>query len=206
MYAIQNTLRIIATISGMVVILAPLASVLLQSKRERSHSIGTGPSVRRWPAVIMVTIILLIIGYIFWKPLPVHMLINTEYLLTWIGFVIYIPAVLLYLSGLLTLGKYFGVSSTQGADLYSGHQLVKKGPFRYVRHPMYLAVILASIGAFLIFRTWAMLIFLPMSTVVIRRASQEEKLLETAFGDEWRSYVKNVRKWIPCAFRKNDTT
>ena len=64
-----------------------------------------------------------------------------------------------------------------GAELYQGHQLIKNGPFAVMRHPMYVGVLLAAIGALLIFRTWAMLIFVPMSLVVVGRANHEEKLL-----------------------------
>ena len=193
----QNVLRAIVSIAGMVVILAPLASVLLKIGRERGRSVGTGASLRRWPALIMITIGLLAAGIILWRPLHLPLRTSTQYLLTWIGFVIYLPAVCLYLWGMLTLGRYFDVSSTRGADLYLGHQLIKNGPFRFVRHPMYLAVLLAALGAFLVFLNWAMLIFLPMSTVVIRRASLEEKVLETEFGDEWRAYAEQVPMWIP---------
>jgi protein-S-isoprenylcysteine O-methyltransferase Ste14 len=62
---------------------------------------------------------------------------------------------------------------------------------------MYLAVMVAAIGALLIFRTWATAIFVPMSWVVIRRANHEEALLETEYGDAWREYAEEVPKWCP---------
>lgn len=91
----------------------------------------------------------------------------------------------------------FGVSGLLGAELYQGHKLVTNGPFAVIRHPMYMGVLLAAIGALLIFKTWAMVIFLPMSLVVVVRSRHEEKLLEQEFGDEWRSYALKVPKWFP---------
>jgi protein-S-isoprenylcysteine O-methyltransferase Ste14 len=204
MDAIQNTLRAIVSATGLIVILAPVVSVLLKVRRERGRSIGTGSSLRRWPAVVLIMVGFLATGVILWKPLHLPLPILIQYVLSWIGFLIVMPAISLYLWGLMTLGKYFGVSSAAGADLYADHQLIQNGPYRFVRHPMYLGVVLTAIGAFLVFRTWAMLIFLPMSTVVIRRASQEEKLLEFELGEEWRSYVQRVPMWIPRRFWKNN--
>jgi protein-S-isoprenylcysteine O-methyltransferase Ste14 len=204
MYMIQTTLRIIATVAGMVAILAPVANVVLKSGRERGRSVGSGLSLRRWPAVLLITTGFLAAGIILWEPLPFRLVAPLQFAITLVGFIIYIPTICLYLWGMVTLGRFFGVSTTKGADLYSGHQLVKKGPYRFIRHPMYLAVMLAAMGAFMVFLTWAMVIFLPMSSIVIRRASQEEELLAHEFGEEWQSYARQVPKWIP-RIRKKST-
>jgi protein-S-isoprenylcysteine O-methyltransferase Ste14 len=106
--------------------------------------------------------------------------------------------------GFLTLGKQFRVSSLTGADLYSDHRFIRNGPYRLLRHPMYLAVMLAAVGALLFFLTWAMVIFLPMSVVVIARAHQEESLMEAEYEDDWREYKKQVPMWIPRLLRKKN--
>jgi protein-S-isoprenylcysteine O-methyltransferase Ste14 len=191
------TLQVIATLAGMMAILAPLARLLLASRRERGRSIGTGHAFRRWPGVLLVTIGLVITGILLWKPLHLPLSASGQFLLAGIGFILYVPAICLYLWGLLVLGRYFGVSSVGGADLHPDHRLIQEGPYRFVRHPMYLAVLFAALGAFLVFQTWAMAVFLPLSTVVIIRASQEERLLEAEFGDEWREYVTRVPMWFP---------
>jgi protein-S-isoprenylcysteine O-methyltransferase Ste14 len=206
MYAAQNLLRVLAAFTGMIVIVAPQVSIQIRSRNARGRSIGSGSWSRRWPAALLITIGFLTMGVILWKPLPIHLYPSSQHLLTWIGFAIYFPAVCLYFSGFIALGRYFRVSSSQGADLYAEHQLVRKGPYRFIRHPMYLAVILAAVGAFLLFRTWAMLVFLPMSTVVLRRATQEEKLLALEFGEEYWAYVRQVPGWFPRFFRKNNSS
>jgi protein-S-isoprenylcysteine O-methyltransferase len=137
------------------------------------------------------------VGALLWKPLPVAIPQWAASVLLALGSLLYFPAVALYLWGLMTLGKAFGVSTSGGADVYEDHRLVRRGPYRYVRHPMYLAVLLAAPGALLIFRTWAMVVFLPMSWVVIRRADHEEAVLREAFAKEWRTYAEKVPKWVP---------
>jgi len=66
---------------------------------------------------------------------------------------------------------------------------------------MYLAVILTAIGALLVFRTWTMVLYAPMSLGVVFRARREEHLLAEQFEKEWDAYRQQVNEWIP-RFRK----
>ena len=91
----------------------------------------------------------------------------------------------------------FGISSGFVATLYQDHLFIRSGPYHYVRHPMYLAVILAAFGALLIFRTWAMVLFSVLSLGVILRAQREERLLGEEFREEWDTYCQDVNGWIP---------
>jgi protein-S-isoprenylcysteine O-methyltransferase Ste14 len=201
---IHNLFRIIVIATGLVAILAPVARVLFAAGRMKGRTTGGGSVFRRWPVIVCITVIFLAMGFLLWQPLPLPISITAENILSWIGFIIYLPAIGLYLWGFFKLGRQFGISSVTGADLYSDHRFIKSGPYHFVRHPMYLAVILAAIGAFLFFFTWAMLIFLPMSLLVIVRAHQEEKLMEAEYGEEWHAYKGRVPMWIPWKFRKKD--
>jgi len=117
--------------------------------------------------------------------------------LTVIGVIFYFSGIGLYLWGLVTMRSQFAASNLIGAELYKEHKLVTNGPFAFVRHPLYVGVILTAVGALLLFRTWAMVIFTPMSFFVIGRAEREEKLLEQEFGEVWKTYVSKVPKWFP---------
>ena len=195
-------IRAFATIAGCIVILLPLVSLLRNFRRLKGRSIGSGSALRRWPAVAMMTIGFVILGFLLWRPLPIELAGNLEHAMLLLGSLFYFPAIGMYLWGWVTLGREYGVSTSGGADMYSGHRLVKNGPYQWVRHPMYLAVMLAAIGALFIFRTWAMALFVPMSLVVVRRANHEEALLEMEFGSEWHEYAKYVPKWIPTCVRR----
>jgi protein-S-isoprenylcysteine O-methyltransferase Ste14 len=72
------------------------------------------------------------------------------------------------------------------------------GPFRFVRHPLYLAALLAYIGMAisslsLISFALFILIFIFYNYI----ASYEEKLLEARFGDDYREYERKTGKWLP---------
>ena len=114
-----------------------------------------------------------------------------------LGALFYFPGTTLYLWAFVHLGEQFGVSSLLGAGLYRDHRLITSGPFARLRHPMYAGVLLAALGALLIFRTWAMVFFAPMSLVVLARAEREEALLTQEFGRAWQAYAARVSKWFP---------
>ncbi len=137
------------------------------------------------------------LGAILWKPLPLYMSGRLYTMIVVAGVVIYFSGVGIYLWGFFTIRSFFCVSNIAGAELYANHQLITHGPYACVRHPMYLGVFLAAIGGLLIFQTWAMMIFTPMSFVVIKRAEHEEKLLESEFGEKWRQYSLKTPMWLP---------
>ena len=76
--------------------------------------------------------------------------------------------------------------------------IVKVGPYRFSRNPIYLAFSLFQIGiAFVVNAVWIMVTLLPaisvMSFVVIPR---EERYLEARFGEEYTTYKASVRRWL----------
>lgn len=84
------------------------------------------------------------------------------------------------------------------AHLDAGHILCVDGPYRLVRHPIYLAIDLWALGSLLAFpsaATWvgAVLAFVGSDL----RARAEERLLADVFGDRYRSYASRVRRLIP---------
>ena len=147
--------------------------------------------------MLVQTVIFVAVGVALWRPLPIVLSPTLLISILVIGSLLYFPGIALYLWGYWTLGRMFGISSGFDATLYRDHQLIRSGPYRYVRHPMYLAVILAAFGALLIFRTWAMVSFVPLSLGVILRARREERLLGEEFGEEWETYRREVNGWIP---------
>ena len=78
-------------------------------------------------------------------------------------------------------------------------RLVIRGPYRHVRNPMILGVLLVLAGECLASRSrplavWA-LAALAMNLVYMPLL--EEPGLERRFGEEYRAYKRNVRAWLP---------
>ncbi len=78
-------------------------------------------------------------------------------------------------------------------------RLVVSGPYRYVRHPAYVAMLIAMIGAAVVLRSLvgllvSFLVFLPAE---IHRARLEEQALEHAFPESWRTYASHTGFFLP---------
>jgi protein-S-isoprenylcysteine O-methyltransferase Ste14 len=101
------------------------------------------------------------------------------------GLVLVTLAAALSLVSLLTMGRLFGVRPALRG-------LATKGPYRFVRHPMYLSYILADIGYNL--QEWnfvtLLLVLIGWMSLVYRIHAEERALSQHA---EWPAYVVLVR-------------
>ena len=77
-------------------------------------------------------------------------------------------------------------------------QVINKGVYLYVRHPMYLAAILLYLS-FLIFKLSLAALVVWLLTFIFYHfiARYEEKLLLERFGEEYETYKLKVSMWIP---------
>jgi protein-S-isoprenylcysteine O-methyltransferase Ste14 len=76
--------------------------------------------------------------------------------------------------------------------------IVRKGPYRFTRNPMYLGMLLLYLGVASLFDvTWA-LVLAPAVVFLVGRLviGREERYLEAAFGDDYLRYKARVRRWI----------
>jgi protein-S-isoprenylcysteine O-methyltransferase Ste14 len=94
-----------------------------------------------------------------------------------------------------TLGPQWSLS----ARLVEGHQLIITGPYRFVRHPIYLGLLLLLVAAGL--AETAPLVLAAATVVYLVgfsvRIQAEERLLREAFGEEWDAYRRRVPAIIP---------
>jgi len=72
------------------------------------------------------------------------------------------------------------------------------GPYRFSRNPMYLSMTLVYVGvAIWTQAVWAFA-YLPLVLFGVRRLviDREERYLTEKFGDAYRDYCRQVRRWI----------
>jgi protein-S-isoprenylcysteine O-methyltransferase Ste14 len=76
--------------------------------------------------------------------------------------------------------------------------LVKVGLYKYIRHPLYLALFLLGTG--IIFKhpdTWQIFLGIVNLSAVSLTARMEEKEMIAKFGDQYRQYMKETKMFIP---------
>lgn len=85
-------------------------------------------------------------------------------------------------------------------DVLAGARLVTSGPYRFIRHPMYAALLLGSLGLVgnaptpLRVGTWVVLL-----TDFILKLSYEEQLLAARFP-EYTAYQQTSKRLIPLVY------
>ncbi|MFH1313638.1 MAG: isoprenylcysteine carboxylmethyltransferase family protein [Candidatus Eisenbacteria bacterium] len=76
--------------------------------------------------------------------------------------------------------------------------LVTTGAFEHIRHPLYLASMLAYLGvAVSTLSIFSLAMFVVIFLFHDYIATYEEQLLEAKFGEEYRIYRAKTGKWIP---------
>jgi protein-S-isoprenylcysteine O-methyltransferase Ste14 len=198
---IELILRWLCAVAGLGTLAYAVDRMLAAQSRPTGLETGAARKVLRTPYLVAASIAFILAGYIFWKPLPIHISPLLGLILTIAGAMIFLFSLSLYLWGLRTLRTSFNASSGFGVRLNRSHQLVTCGPYAYSRHPMYLAVIAAGWGGLFLYQTWSMLIFAVMMFGLIYRARKEEEAMSLAFGDEWAQYTHRVPAWFPRVFR-----
>lgn len=94
--------------------------------------------------------------------------------------------------------KSLGEIYSQEIMILRDHKLIKKGPFKIVRHPQYLSQFLVDLGAGIALMSY---IVVPLAIIelpfLIMRAQMEDKLLEKNFKHEFSEYKKRSGFMIP---------
>ena len=76
--------------------------------------------------------------------------------------------------------------------------LVTEGPFRYSRNPIYVALTLLYVGVALLINALGILLLVVPALVMLRYGviAREEAYLTRKFGDAYRQYTAQVRRWL----------
>jgi len=95
----------------------------------------------------------------------------------------------------LTLGSYF----TSEIEVREGQPLVRNGIYAYLRHPSELGLLVSAFGGSLVLRSAlsATLCALALLPLVWVRMKAEDRALEAAFGEEFRRFARETRRFAP---------
>jgi protein-S-isoprenylcysteine O-methyltransferase Ste14 len=165
--------------------------------RPVGRGLGLAPRIGALASYLVVAVPYFTIWALLWSPLPGTLPGWLRVIALTAGTIFGSTGLALYLWGKETLGDMYNVSSSLGSELYADHRLVTRGPFRYVRHPMYLGIASAAVGGLLVYRTWTMVFALLSVVGLFVKAKHEEELLAAEFGETWSDYARRVPAWFP---------
>lgn len=138
--------------------------------------------------------------YFLWVPYLVIALrpgpeIHVPEGLAWVGIGFSVLGVAFSLWAIVTLGRHYDLV----LEVHEDHELVRRGPYALVRHPVYTGlalhfagICLATGNALLIAGT--LLVSFPAFYL---RARAEETLLRERFGAEYEKYARDVPMLVP---------
>lgn len=113
----------------------------------------------------------------------------------WLGVLLLAGAVLVFWRGHVVLGLNWSPS----LEIREKHELVTRGIYRVIRHPMYASQWLWTIAQPLLLQNWiagfiGLLTFIPFYFL---RVKAEEQMMLDSFGTEYREYMKMTGRVLP---------
>lgn len=141
-----------------------------------------------------------LVPYFLWVPYVVIALrpgpeLDVPEALEWVGVALTVLGVAFSLWAIVTLGRHYDLV----LEVHRDHELIRRGPYALVRHPVYTGlalhfagVCLATGNALLIAGT--LLVSFPAFYL---RARAEETLLRERFGAEYEKYAREVPMLVP---------
>jgi protein-S-isoprenylcysteine O-methyltransferase Ste14 len=173
--------------------LAPWYALLIywafSALRLKRIKVSEDPVGRLWHIGIMVLVFMLLysdrlaVGPLGWRFAPDRPLV-------------WAPGIFLTYAGAglaiwarYSLGQYWSGRVTLKED----HQLIRFGPYAYIRHPIYSGLLLTMAGTAFVIGEWRAVVAVLLALVELsRKAAKEEGLLATEFGEGYQEYRRQT--------------
>lgn len=128
--------------------------------------------------------------------LPITSNFYFDLVLKIIGYWFVISGLVISLSALSSLGDNW--SGLVNYRIKFNQQLVQTGIYKYIRHPIYTAVLLEILGFELIANSYLFIPFLVIGFLVIYKHSlKEEELMAVKFQNEYSRYQQQTKMFLP---------
>ncbi len=165
-----------------------LTPLLLMRSRNRAKTVQRIDRRARWGVLLEATGYALMWQADFWnRSLPIGQVVS--------GVVLTALAVTISFQAAAALGSHLRIDASLSTD----HQLIRTGPYRWVRHPVYSSFLLLLIGTGLLLAPWWLMlggvaVFLCGTEIRVR---VEDGLLAARFGADFEQYRRDVSAYLP---------
>lgn len=186
---------------GAVCLMVALAAAAWGAIRGTGHSPGRSSGAAERAGALGAYLIsggpYLAVCILLWHPLPLTLAGSVRAATLAAGALLGAAGLFFYLWGRFALGDMYNVSSSLGSELYASHRLVTSGPYRFVRHPMYLGIFIGALGALLVYRTWTTVFVIAALPGAVLKARREDRLLAAEFGKAYDAYRRRTPGFVP---------
>jgi protein-S-isoprenylcysteine O-methyltransferase Ste14 len=175
-------------------VIAGYVAILIYEVRETRQHLADVPRRAKWTVILFfLSYVVIIAGGLIEHYLAAEM----NLIISAVGFALIAAKVAVKRWAMKTLGEYYNVHIVVG----DSHKLITSGPYRHVRHPVYSARLMSTVGILLVLNAFHTLIIAAAIelTFVIVRIQFEEKELEAKLGQDYISY--KGRTWALVPFR-----
>jgi len=132
----------------------------------------------------------------FWSDSGILFKVHDSDLMRLMGLLLTSAATLLYFKSLNHLGRNYSPCFDSHVPL----EMISSGPYRFTRHPMYLAKLLVAVGNFVVSGSlWFVLMFLYLALETARTILNEERYLTTTVPG-YADYKNRTKRIIPFVF------
>jgi protein-S-isoprenylcysteine O-methyltransferase Ste14 len=91
-----------------------------------------------------------------------------------------------------------GANWSGTVTIKTGHNLIRRGPYRWIRHPIYTGILGSMIGTVMLQgEVRAFLGFALMLLALYRKARREERFLSEEFGEGFAEHAKHTGMFLP---------
>ncbi len=115
--------------------------------------------------------------------------------LFWAGLSLMAGGLALRFWAIRVLARFFTID----VNIQPGHELIRHGPYRLLRHPSYTGSLMTFLGFGLALgNVWSLLVVLaPVTVAFLWRMRIEERVLADAFPNQYPEYVRQTKRLIP---------
>nr|WP_210267476.1 protein-S-isoprenylcysteine O-methyltransferase [Sinorhizobium sp. 7-81] len=93
------------------------------------------------------------------------------------------------------LGRNWSIS----LEIRDKHELISRGPYALVRHPMYTSFLLMGLGQAFLLSNWVIGLagLVGFAVLFFLRVDKEERMMLEIFGAQYRTYMARTKRIIP---------
>lgn len=194
------------TVLPLIIVNVVLAAMLIErvletfARREKTEGVLRAA----WTFWIMTIVYIVVIWVAVIDFLYFSNHANYNYVVAGGGLVLYFFGLIVRNWCIRVLGKYWSVH----IEIRKSHRLIVKGPYKYSRHPAYLAIAAEIVGICLFLNSYtafliALLFFMP---TIVHRIYTEEREMVSELGQEYLAYRERVPVFFPFPKRCKKTS